>query len=50
MILTDSNGPISPEWTSYTEDYLGGPSQNPCGADFTIIDPTAVDLVCQSAN
>lgn len=48
MILRDSTTSITPQWDVFTEDYLGGPSQNPCGSLFTVIDPTAVDLTCQS--
>lgn len=47
MVLLDSNGPVTPSWTVLTEDTLGGPSQNPCGALFKVIDPATVDLQCQ---
>lgn len=51
MTLSDQNGAISPVWTSYTEEFFenraGG---NPCGAKFTINDPTSVDLQCQGAS
>lgn len=49
MILLDPNGPVTPTWEVLTEDYLGGPSQNPCGSIFTVNDPTAVDLNCQTS-
>jgi len=48
MILKDSSGTITPTWEALSEVSLGGPSQNPCSSSFTVIDPTAVDLQCQS--
>lgn len=50
MVLYDSNGPVTPTWTVYTEDHLGGPSQNPCDAIFTVNSPSSVDLQCQGNN
>jgi len=47
LVLMDPNGPITPSWTVLTEQYLGGPSDNPCGALFTVIDPATIDLRCQ---
>ena len=44
LLLEDANGPVTPQWTVFTE-----PNGNPCSSLFTVNDPTSVTLQCQGA-